>query len=269
MDKRVYKRTFEWLIAKRTRDMVDVDTLVIVGLSTVAYPAKKGVDLLSELVGSMLNPVAKEAGEALREWFARRLARGVMVVTAAADALKASGVTPQKVPGRILWPIVEKASLEEDDDVRAVWSHLLASAANPHGPDVIPAFGQVLSELSPDEVKRLHDSYAIDVRFPPTPHVPYSNRSGPLRSDGHLPAVIAENLVRLRILAPTLDTARRELAIAERNGGLVSYLPRPKWKRQYHLTAFGAALLRACFDPPTTRPNWDDFYATRRTNSHQ
>src|SRR5581483_8633125 len=66
----------------------------------------------------------------------------------------AAGKAPQPVPGRLLLPILEKGSLEEDGDLQQRWAALLAnSAAQPE--NVLPAFVSILAELSPVEAALL------------------------------------------------------------------------------------------------------------------
>ena len=70
--------------------------------------------------------------------------------------LKKAQLEPQPVPGRILFPLMQYASLEEDDDLRAKWTALLANAASP-GPEnqILPAYAEILRQLTPPQAKIL------------------------------------------------------------------------------------------------------------------
>ena len=68
-----------------------------------------------------------------------------------------AGFTPQAVPIKLLFPLLDGASLEEDEDLHTMWSRLLASAASPENTNrVRPAYIAVLRQLAPDELAILN-----------------------------------------------------------------------------------------------------------------
>jgi hypothetical protein len=67
---------------------------------------------------------------------------------------------PQPVPGRILWPLLERGSVEEDRDLSERWAALLANASM-QTTTVLPAFVTILGELSHTEARLLSQFYAI------------------------------------------------------------------------------------------------------------
>lgn len=117
------------------------------GLSTVGKPA---ADVAKELIVRLLGPSVDIGGDALKGWVQARIGRGHDTVIAAAAILKEDGLEPRPVPGRILLPILEHASLEEDDALRAKWAALLANAATDDGGDyILPAYAEILRQLTP------------------------------------------------------------------------------------------------------------------------
>jgi Abortive infection alpha len=185
--------------------------VVIAGLRHVGPPTAK---VLSEFVSRVLAPVGDELGEAMadpvREYRRRRAQRAEALLLAAAEQLERTGVEAQPVPGRILMPILERGSLEEDDDLRARWVNLLATAAT--GADsVLPAFATILAELSPNEARLLAECYRDwSERQQPTAWslvgnstnlLQYTSAAGVIKADVSL---IEDNLIRLRVLAPAL-----------------------------------------------------------------
>lgn len=63
------------------------------------------------------------------------------------------GLTIRPVPGRILIPLLQSASLEEDDDLQKRWAALLANAATEgRGSTILPASVEVLRQLTPAHV---------------------------------------------------------------------------------------------------------------------
>jgi len=73
---------------------------------------------------------------------------------------KDAGFTPQAVPIKLLFPLLEGASLEEDEDLHTLWAALLANAASPENEErVRPAFIATLRQLSRDEAELLNWVY--------------------------------------------------------------------------------------------------------------
>ena len=205
--------------------------VVIAGLQKFGGP-------VSELVRDFLTKVLSPTGEALGsvvahpivEWQRRRVDRGKKLLENAAAALEAAGREPKPVPARVLMPLLERGSLEEDSELRDRWVALLANAAS--NPDeVIPAFVSILSELSPSEARILRrlDEIQSEQRylrqfsgpddsgdFRRLTELDKASTLGQVRdhagidSDFHLNILIA-NLQRLGLLAVTVSPSGEEL----------------------------------------------------------
>jgi hypothetical protein len=137
----------------------------IVGLSVAAKPA---LDLVKDFLGRVLAPTGDAIGRSLAhpivEWQKRRVERASKLVADAAAVVAESGQEPQPVPGRLLIPILEKGSLEDDPELRDRWVALLANAAvNPGG--VMPAFVSILGELSSMEARILRRVYELQAEL--------------------------------------------------------------------------------------------------------
>jgi hypothetical protein len=95
-------------------------------------------------------------GGGLKEWFENRIGRAHNTVAAAATVLEESAEMVRTVPGRILLPILEHSSLEDDDELSEKWIALLANAATEaRGPYVLPAYAGILRQLTPVHAKIL------------------------------------------------------------------------------------------------------------------
>jgi len=133
--------------------------VVIVGLQKAGGAA---ADLVKEFLGRVLAPSADAVGQVVAtpvvEWQKRRAATAALIVEEAASTLAAAGRDPQPVPGRLLWPILERGSVEEDKDLHRMWVALLANAAVSPG-DIPPSFPHILGELSPVEAVVLENLY--------------------------------------------------------------------------------------------------------------
>jgi hypothetical protein len=129
--------------------------VVIAGLQKFGGPS---AELVKDFLNRVLSPTGDALGSALAhpilEWQKRRVERGRKLLEDAAAALQKRNEQPQPVPARVLMPLLERGSLEEDEELRERWVALLASAAvNPEG--IIPAFVTMLGELSPAEARIL------------------------------------------------------------------------------------------------------------------
>jgi hypothetical protein len=128
------------------------------GIEAVTSSAMKPVN---DLISSLFGPAAREAGLMLQDHIKVYRKEGQFrLYIRTMEKLKALGVTPQRVPLKLLFPIIENASVEEDDDLQDRWASLLANAANPANADGIPAsFVNILRELSPRQAKYLDALY--------------------------------------------------------------------------------------------------------------
>jgi len=85
-----------------------------------------------------------------------RYERQLKCVEKAERMAKKAGFTPQAVPLKILFPLLEGASFEEDENLHTMWAALLANAASPDNADKVrPGFIGALKQMSPDEARLL------------------------------------------------------------------------------------------------------------------
>src|SRR5947208_13537251 len=86
-----------------------------------------------------------------------RYERQLKCVEKAERMVKEAGFTPQAVPPKILFPLLEGASFEEDEGLHTMWAALLANAASPeNGRRIPPGFIATLRQMSPDEAGLLN-----------------------------------------------------------------------------------------------------------------
>jgi hypothetical protein len=129
-------------------------------LQEIIQTAKTVSDTLGEakaFLGKIASPPAEEFGLFLGDEVRfYRFKKQVKLLTDAQEILKQAGVDPKKVPLKTLFPILEGASLEEDESMSARWAALLATAANPKSTITVqPSFPEILKQLSPLEAKIL------------------------------------------------------------------------------------------------------------------
>ncbi len=230
---------------------------LIVGIRTFGPSAAKVVE---QFLTGVLAPAARAMGKDLeagyRDWQQRRIERGQQLAYDSALMLEQAGVEPQPVPGRVLWPILEKGSLEEDDSLRRRWAALLANAADSRRTvEITPALVQILAELTPFEAAVLeanHERARGGYRF--------GLPAGSQRSDYEL---IFRHFLSLGLLDEQLEYAVEIDAVEKALHWTDRVLPRPRTVRvvskrhhEYRLSTLAFALLRACTPPaPTSAPS--------------
>jgi hypothetical protein len=214
------------------------------GESAIEVGQKGAEGFLAKVIGP--------SAEAIGELFALRLKERlhgnlINVALRASKKLQNAGVDPRQVPLKIIHPLLEAASLEEDDDIRERWANLLANAADSGNKSrtVQPSFVAILKELTPREVKFLDALYeaaripvngklaiVVDVRLEG-----YSERqllrvygvNGPFH-DSSLPGspVIVDWKERAQEAQAYMDEFNELISLLVRNGVLSkSNVPRP------------------------------------------
>ena len=208
--------------------------VVLAGLKHLGAPNAK---MLADFVGRVLGPAGDELGQVLadpvREYRERRAMRAQELLLAAVAQLERSGQVAEPVPGRVLMPILEHGSLEEDEQLHQKWVNLLATAAM-RPSSVPPAFATILGELAPVDARVLdlcygewaatQDPKAWSLIGSSTNLAEYMDMAGISEHEGRL---VEDNLIRLRLLAPALPV----LPSSGVTEVLDEHQSTPPWKR--------------------------------------
>lgn len=101
----------------------------------------------------ILGPAADEVAEMMRDHVRLyRYGRQLACVKKAEEIAEKAGFQPTAVSPKILFPLLEGASFEEDEGMHSMWAALLANAANPlTAGKMRPGFIAVLKQMSVDE----------------------------------------------------------------------------------------------------------------------
>jgi Abortive infection alpha len=131
------------------------------------FPDPVGGQLIAESIQATINHgeyfiaaamghPREELGTILGTTFRRRLRNLSEIGSKAHLTLLNIGVEPVPVPLRIIQPLAEGASLEEDVNLKDKWANLMANAADPRQRNPVePCFPAILKELSGREVRFL------------------------------------------------------------------------------------------------------------------
>ncbi len=114
---------------------------------------------VSDLFHKLLGPLCEETGLLLGEKVHQfRLTNLKSVTEKAQQAFSERGTTPHAVPPRLAIPLLQNASLEEDEALQDMWAGLIATASEE--PDTLPpSFIEILKQLSPYEAQTLQSIY--------------------------------------------------------------------------------------------------------------
>jgi hypothetical protein len=239
--------------------LMDAQTaLVIAGLS---YAGKEAAGVLAKVVAEVLTPSAQAIGDGFaanfRVWAKRRNDRALATLSEAAEIVEASGLIVHEVPGRVLWPLLEKSSLEEDQALRRLWARLLATAATSEEGGVTPAFVHILSQLTPLEATILDRATKhIELPLQGYQRVYFTQLFEEVGIEHPQDELILDNLFRLRILEisdPVLNT--EDVARALSSGWRTHINIREEHPGMPRLTTLGAAFLTACVKPAANQTN--------------
>jgi hypothetical protein len=113
--------------------------------------AKMAKDYLDKLITPALEEGGGIIGDTVAYW---RFKNKVNLVLKAKAFLESKGIQPKQLLPKVVAPLLEAGSLEEDEDMKSRWAALLASAAT--DPISVPPFyPKILSELSSSEARIL------------------------------------------------------------------------------------------------------------------
>ena len=211
----------------------DLVGLGIIGVQLI----QSGEKFLEKLVG----PYLEERGEL---WADRvRIKRQNLLTVAGLASQQIGDRSLHPVPGRVLFPTLEAAANEEDPTLQAMWASLLAHAVTE--PDsVLPAFPNILRDLSPFEVKMLNSMCTLEhgegpTRSLKTESVSLEQMTANFNSTPDQILPLCANLYRLGLIMMTYNPGSLPQAAIE--------------ARFIHITIapFGDAFIMACTSKST------------------
>jgi len=216
----------------------------------------------NSIVKRMLGPAADELAEMWRDRVRLyRYERQLKCVEKAEKMAQEAGFTPQAVPPKILFPLLEGASFEENDDLHTMWAALLANAASRENvTNVGPRFVAILKQMAPDEaalLKSLVDSRtATGMKLIMIPRFAIRKRYRDFGFDEDKWEICLDNLLAERLLREHVDVSEEDVPevitpelkaqIAEL-GGVISPVEHREW--WYSVSPKGLAFVRACRPP--------------------
>jgi hypothetical protein len=109
---------------------------------------------------------AEQAAGMLEDWLrVKRFEKQILLMDKVNKILSERGITlpNREIPLKLLLPIVEQASIEEDDSIHSLWANLLANFGDPtSGVNVEMVYVDILKSISPVEAKIMDSVYSLD-----------------------------------------------------------------------------------------------------------
>ena len=120
--------------------------------------SKKVGDFVAQVFGPLLEDSIGLVSDRLKYFRAEKLA---LLHQKTQKKLQESGITETvPVPPKVGIPLIENASLEEDDDLHTKWSNMLSNAMNPNNHQTITKiYVSILSEVNPLDIHILDKIY--------------------------------------------------------------------------------------------------------------
>lgn len=125
---------------------------------------------LAEKVGGfvtkVIGPASNQVGTILEDWTRYYRYKNLLAIADKVEAIhvrrKIQGKTIP-IPPRIAIPMLEFASLEEDETLQEIWARLIANSTDPNFKESIhPSYVEIIRQLTPDEALILQAFCAIE-----------------------------------------------------------------------------------------------------------
>jgi Abortive infection alpha len=198
-------------------------------MNDLSETVNKAADLVHRLAGPVCDDIGAMISNSVKPYRAKNL---VNTLRKTERILREAGLPANAVPTRLLFPIVEACSVEDNETLQDMWAGLLATASQ-ETDSVSPSFAETLKQMTPDEARYIDKIYC-DRTNPNNPHrmpIDTQLRFGHARS-------FTETFERLGII-------RREYGMTEEHG-------KPEVGSLLRFTEYGNALLKACRGPRKT-----------------
>lgn len=110
----------------------------------------------------VITELSQLLGQQVAYW---RFKNAVTIAIRAQGFLESKGLRPHDLPAelRVIVPLIESASYEDEPELQKMWSSLLAASISPEFDSLMhPKYSEVLKQISPLEARLLHDMYVFN-----------------------------------------------------------------------------------------------------------
>lgn len=210
---------------------------------------KQALAPVQDIVRRVGGPAATEVGLILEDYFRFwRLKHAVRLLEDVKQVTSDANLNLKPIAPRLLFPILDAATLEEEPELHRRWVALLTNAATDFDGEILPAFPDILRQLTSEEAQfldKVYDEVTLDTerrRFEIEAANPgfKGNAVGIIGVSGKLlksiSPVLIENLERLKLVTRT----QVPLSFTDK---IVNVIPA---QNHLHITELGRLFVRAC-----------------------
>jgi hypothetical protein len=116
-----------------------------------AEVAEKVGGFVSKLIG----PASNQVGGILEDWTRYYRYKNLLAIADKVEAIHARRKLRGKtipIPARVAIPMLESASLENDEVLQEIWAQLIANSTDPNFKEALhPGYAEIIKQMSPDE----------------------------------------------------------------------------------------------------------------------
>ncbi|HTB07608.1 MAG TPA: Abi-alpha family protein [Bacteroidia bacterium] len=117
---------------------------------------EKGLELAKDFLGKLISPTIEEVGLLISDNIKfLRFKNQVKILLKAKDYVENNNISLKEIPIKILVPLLEKASLEEDENLQDKWANMLVNMVDSETSFQNQIFPHILSQLSITEYDAL------------------------------------------------------------------------------------------------------------------
>jgi len=203
------------------------------------------------LFGAAATEVGLSFADSARTW---RLKRQFRLYQKIAAMVEDGNIAVGPVPPGLLFPILQAASLEDDEDLQSHWAALLVNAGIDSN-SVHPSFIEILRQLTSEDARlldKLYDSCLSKRTRKVTPWVDsitYAERES-REEAGENPTEPFQNLVRLGLIQTEYEIDKRSSVVNLKQTRFGSAkVPPSKLESHDRLTKFAFRFVQACRAP--------------------
>jgi hypothetical protein len=203
--------------------------------------------LLDQLIGPAATEVGLSLSDSVKVW---RFKRQLRLLQEVKRLVEDSGKQIKPIATRLFFPVLEAASIEDDDEMQTRWAALLANEATNVG-SVHPCYIDVLKQLSPDDARLLDKVCDWCERKKSRNVSPFDKGF----YDAEMYKILnshedsLENLVRLQLIQSEYKLGDHPQGGEIRIAGERGFIPPTYLDRRHELSDFAVRFVRACRAP--------------------
>lgn len=131
-------------------------------INITSTAVEKGIDLAKDFLGVLIKPAVEETGLLIKDqvtlW---RFKNQVKMLNKAQSIVEKQNINPKKVSLKVLVPLLEYSSLEEDDEIQDTWAILLSNIVDSEQNIENHVFPYILGQISLQELSIIKKAWSI------------------------------------------------------------------------------------------------------------